>query len=85
MGLEVQTSGNLGREVYEQLAIQAPECEDRHAVWHACICRLVRFSDLPPVPSHAVHVWLKDIGVYSHLRIMRYENVTWESEHEEKN
>ena len=76
--------GNFGTEVYEYLQRWYPEYEECHARWHSCICLLMRNHKLEPIASHAVHVWLKDIGVDSHLRIMRYENVTWESEHEEK-
>lgn len=56
-------SRNFGTDLYEYLERFYPEYEECHVRWHSCICLLMKEQRLDPIISHAVHVWLRDIGV----------------------
>ena len=70
-------SFNFGTDLYEYLERCYPEYAECHVRWHSCICLLMKNRKLDPIPSHAVHVWLRDIGVIPHptrgLQIYREE------------
>lgn len=75
--------GNFGAEVHEYLQMWYPEYAECHVRWHSCICLLMKNGTVPCVVSHAVHMYLRNIGVNAHSMVTRYENVCWEDVYDE--
>lgn len=75
-------SFNFGTDLYEYLERWYPEYAECHVRWHSCICLLMKYRKLDPIPAHAVHVWLRDLGIQTRIGITRSDNVTWEDANE---
>ena len=56
-------SSNFGKDLYEYLERNYSDFAECHVRWHSCICLLMKQQKLDPIVSHAVHMYLRGLGI----------------------